>query len=140
MPKRNNQFSAVVRVVAVGDEQTFPSGFRKREILVTDDDPKYPQTFPVEFSGDNTDRSAAFAPGDHIAVEFSIRGHQTAAGRAFVTLRGFRVERAVKIGGESTAVPNAAAPAAAPAPAPMPHAAADQAAPATNPALEDLPF
>ena len=137
MPKRNNQFSAIVRVVAVGDEQTFPSGFRKREILVTDDDPKYPQTFPVEFSGDNTDRAAAFAPGDHIAVEFSLRGHTTAAGRAFVTLRGFRVERAVKIGGESSAVPNAAT---APAPAPMPPAADDQAAPATNPALEELPF
>ena len=137
MSKRNNQFSAIVRVVAVGDEQTFPSGFRKRELLVTDDDPKYPQTFPVEFSGDNTDRAAAFAPGDHIAVEFSLRGHTTSAGRAFVTLRGFRVERAVKIGGEST-VGNAAAP--APAPAPMPPAAADQAAPATNPALEELPF
>lgn len=138
MPKRNNQFSAIVRVVAVGDEQTFPSGFRKREILVTDDDPRHPKTFPVEFSGDNTDRAAAFAPGDHIAVEFSLRGHTTAAGRAFVTLRGFRVERAVKIGGESTAVPNASAP--APSPAPMPPAAADQAAPATNPALEELPF
>lgn len=138
MPKRNNQFSAIVRVVAVGDEQTFPSGFRKREVLVCDDDPKYPQTFPVEFSGDSTDRAASFAPGDHIAVEFSIRGHQTAAGRAFVTLRGFRVEKAVKIGGESAAVPNAAAP--APAPEPMPPAAADQAAPATNPALEELPF
>jgi hypothetical protein len=138
MPKRNNQFSAIVRVVAVGDEQTFHSGFRKREVIVCDDDPKYPQTFPVEFSGDNTDRAAAFAPGEHIAVEFSIRGHQTAAGRAFVTLRGFRVERAVKIGGESTAVPNAAAP--APSPAPMPPAAADQAAPAPNPALEELPF
>lgn len=135
MPKRNNQFSAIVRVVAVGDEQTFPSGFRKRELLVTDDDPKYPQTFPVEFAGDATDRAAAFVPGDHIAVEFSIRGHQTSAGRAFVTLRGFKVERAVKIGGEST-VGNAPAP----SPAPMPPAAADQAAPATNPALEDLPF
>lgn len=138
MPKRNNQFSAIVRVVAVGDEQTFPSGFRKRELLVCDDDPKYPQTFPVEFAGDNTDRAASFAPGDHIAVEFSIRGHQTAAGRAFVTLRGFRVERAVKIGGESVAVPNAAAPATAPAH--IPPAAADQAAPAKNPALEELPF
>jgi hypothetical protein len=138
MPKRNNQFSAIVRVVSVGDEQTFPSGFRKREVIVTDDDPKYPQTFPVEFSGDNTDRAASFAPGDHIAVEFSIRGHQTAAGRAFVTLRGFRVERAVKIGCETTAVPNAAA--TAQSPAPMPPAAADQAAPAPNPALEELPF
>ena len=136
MPKRNNQFSAIVRVVAVGDEQTFPSGFRKRELLVCDDDERYPQTFPVEFSGDNTDRSAAFQPGDHIAVEFSLRGHTTAAGRAFVTLRGFKVERAVKLDGEST-VGNAPAPSA---PAPMPPAAADQAAPATNPAIEELPF
>jgi hypothetical protein len=138
MPKRNNQFSSVLRIVAVGEERVFPSGFRKRELLVCDDDPKYPVTFPLEFSGDNVDRAAAFAPGDHIAVEFSIRGHQTESGRAFVTLRAFRIERAVKIGGESTAVPNAAAP--APDPAPMPPAAADQAAPATNPALEELPF
>jgi hypothetical protein len=138
MPKRNNQFSAVLRIVAVGEERVFPSGFRKRELLVCDDDPKYPVTFPLEFSGDNVDRAAAFQPGDHVAVEFSIRGHQTGRGRPFVTLRAFRIERAVKIGGESTAVPNASAP--APSPAPMPQAAADQAAPATNPALEDLPF
>jgi hypothetical protein len=138
MPKRNNQFSAVLRIVAVGEERVFPSGFRKRELLVCDDDPKYPVTFPLEFSGDNVDRAAAFQPGEHVAVEFSIRGHQTAAGRAFVTLRGFKVERAVKIGGESSAVPNAAA--TAPVPAPMPPAAADQAAPAPNPALEELPF
>ena len=140
MPKRNNQFSAIVRVVAVGDEQTFHSGFRKREILVTDDDPKYPQTFPVEFSGDNTDRAAAFAPGDHIAVEFSIRGHQTAAGRAFVTLRGFRVERAVKIGGESTVGQQP--------PAPQPQTLFDAQAERPSPVIpddtganiEDLPF
>jgi hypothetical protein len=137
MPKRNNQFSAVLRIVAVGEERVFPSGFRKRELLVTDDDPKYPVTFPLEFSGDNVDRAAAFQPGDHVAVEFSIRGHQTESGRAFVTLRAFRIERAVKIGGEST-VTNAPAPAQAPAP--MPPSAADQAAPATNPALEKLPF
>lgn len=137
MLKRNNQFSSVLRIVAVGEERVFPSGFRKWELLVCDDDPKYPVTFPLEFSGDNIDRAAAFQPGDHVAVEFSIRGHQTESGRAFVTLRAFRIERAVKLGGEST-VGNAPAP--APAPAPMPPSAADQAAPATNPALEKLPF
>lgn len=98
---RNNAFEAIVRVLEVKDEQAFPSGFRKRELIVTDDAPKYPTKFPVEFAGDNCDRAAAFAPGDHIAIAFSLRGHQTAAGRNFVTIRAFKVERAVKLGGES---------------------------------------
>lgn len=99
MPKRNNQFSAIVRVVAVGDEQTFPSGFRRRELLLCDDAPKYPATFPVDFAGDLCDAAGAFVPGDHVAVRFSIKGHMTDAGRAFVTLRGWAIERAVAIGG-----------------------------------------
>jgi hypothetical protein len=137
MPKRNNQFSAVLRIVAVGEERVFPSGFRKRELLVCDDDPKYPVTFPLEFSGDNVDRAAAFQPGDHVAVEFSIRGHQTESGRAFVTLRAFRIERAVKIGGEST-VTNAPAP-ETPAAAPTPPAPVQPALPVRD-NIEDLPF
>lgn len=99
---RNNSFDAILRVLEVREEQQFPSGFRKRELIVTDDAPKYPAKFSVEFAGDNCDRAAAFAPGDHIAVSFSLRGHETAAGRHFVTVRAFKVERAVKLGGEST--------------------------------------
>ena len=135
MSNQRNNFDGVFRVVATGDEQTFPSGFRRRELLLCDDAPKYPTTMPVDFAGDLCDAAGAFVPGDHVAVRFSIKGHQTAAGRAFVTLRGFKVERAVKLGGEST-VGNAPAP----SPAPMPPAAVDQAATATNPALEELPF
>lgn len=136
---RNNSFELVARVVSVGAEQTFPSGFRKRELVLCDDDPKFAQTFPVEFTGDRTDNAAAFAPGDHVAVSFSVRGREH-NGRHFVTLHGFRVERAVKIGGEPS-VGNAPAPAPAPTPTPPPPPQPVQAPlPVREESVEDLPF
>ena len=51
------------------------------------------------------DKALAFQPGDHVAISFSIAGHEY-NGRHFITLRGFKIERAVKIGGESRAVTN----------------------------------
>ena len=109
MSKRNNSYEGVFRVVAVGQEKSFPSGFRKIELLVCDDDEKYPLTAPIEFSGDRVDKALAFQPGDHVAVSFSIHGHEY-NGRHFVTLRGFKIERAVKLGGESTVGPQPPSP------------------------------
>jgi hypothetical protein len=94
MPKRNNQFAAVLRIVAVGEERVFPSGFRKRELLVCDDDPKYPVTFPLEFSGDNVDRAApalAFLTGTtdwvHVSIEFVSKKNTNIGSLAFVQPR-----------------------------------------------------
>lgn len=135
MSKRNNSYEGVFRVVAVGAEKAFPSGFRKIELLVTDDDEKYPLTAPIEFSGDRVDKALAFQPGDHVAVSFSIHGHEY-NGRHFVTLRGYKLERAVKLGGESTVGQQPTDPDAAPAPAPVqPTLPVQDAA-----SLEDLPF
>ena len=109
MSKRNNSYEDVFRVVAVGQEKSFPSGFRRIELLVTDDDPKYPVTFPIDFANDRVDKALAFQPGDHVAVSFSIAGHEY-NGRHFSTIRGFKIERAVKLGGESTVGPQPAPP------------------------------
>lgn len=147
--KRNNSFDGVFRVVSVGQEQIFKSGFRKIQMLVTDDDPKYPVVFPVEWSGDRVDKALAFQNGDHVAITFSIQGHEY-NGRHFTTLRGWKIERAVKLGGESKAVPNAEAvqtPAAPVPPPPQPtlfDAQAERPAPVVpdDPGanIEDIPF
>jgi hypothetical protein len=134
---RNNSFELVARVVSVGAEQTFPSGFRKRELVLCDDDPKFAQTFPVEFTGDRTDNAAAFAPGNHVAVSFSVRGREH-NGRHFVTLHGFKIERAVKIGGEPTVGTQTPAPAPAPT-TPQPPQPVQAPLPVRD-EVEDLPF
>lgn len=138
MSKRNNSYEGVFRVLAVGQEKVFPSGFRRIELLVTDDDPKFPTTMPIDFANDRVDKALAFQPGDHVAISFSIAGHEY-NGRHFITLRGFKIERAVKLGGESTVGPQPTEPAVAQAPA-QPDLPLAPTAPATNPSLEDLPF
>lgn len=143
MSRRNNSFDGVFRVVSVGEEQLFKSGFRKVQMLVTDDDPKYPVVFPVEWSGDRVDKALAYQAGDHVAITFSIQGHEY-NGRHFTTLRGWKIERAVKLGGESTVGPQ---PPVSPATQPQPtlfDAQAERPAPVVpdDPGanLEDLPF
>ena len=135
MSNRNKSYEGVFRVLGVGEEKVFPSGFRRIEMLVTDDDPRFPTTLPIDFANDRVDKALAFQPGDHVAISFSIAGHEY-NGRHFITLRGFKIERAVKLGGESTVGPQPTAPAAAPAPAPVqPTLPVQDAA-----SLEDLPF
>lgn len=138
MSAKNNSYDGVFRVVSVGTEKTFPSGFRKIELVVCDDDPKFAQTFPVEFTGDRVDRALAYREGDHVAVSFSIRGREH-NGRHFVTLHGFRVERAVKIGGEPSVGTQTPAPAPAPAPTPPPQPV-QAPLPVRDESVEDLPF
>ena len=133
MSRRTNSYEGVFRVLGVGQEKVFPSGFRRIELLVTDDDPRFPVTFPIDFANDRVDKALAFHPGDHVAISFSIQGHEF-NGRHFVTLRGFKIERAVKLGGESTVGPQTTEPAAAPAPV-QPTLPVQDAA-----SLEDLPF
>ena len=139
MSKRNNSYEDVFRVVAVGQEKSFPSGFRRIELLVTDDDPKYPVTFPIDFANDRVDKALAFQPGDHVAVSFSIAGHEY-NGRHFSTIRGFKIERAVKLGGESTVGPQPAPP----QPQTLFDSQAERPAPVvpddTGANIEDLPF
>lgn len=142
-------FDLVGRIERVGPEQSFPSGFRKREFVVCDLDPKYPQNIAFEATKGMVDKVGAFAQGDMVAVSFDIncREHN---GRHFVSLRAWKIERAAKLGGESRAVTNAEAVQATAAPVPPPpqptlfDANAERPAPVVpdDPGanLEDLPF
>ena len=137
MSAKNNSYDGVFRVVSVGAEKTFPSGFRKIELVVCDDDPKFAQTLPIEFTGDRMDRALAYREGDHVAIAFSVQGHEY-NGRRFVTLRGYKLERAVKIGGEPS-VGNAPATAPTPPPPPPPPQPVQAPLPVRD-EVEDLPF
>ena len=84
-----NELIGTVKVVL--DEQTFASGFNKREIVVTDSSGKYPQEIKIEFVKDKTKDLASLAEGDQVKVLFDIRGNEY-NGKYYVNLVGWKIE------------------------------------------------
>lgn len=99
--------------------QTFKSGFEKQEIVLNDKDPKFPQEIAISFMRDGVKKVSEYKAGDHVTITFAIQGHEYNE-RHYVELKGLKIERAVKLGGESHVGQPAPAPAPAPAsPAPQ---------------------
>lgn len=80
--------------------QTFNSGFQKQTLVLNDKDEKFPQEIAIDFTRDGVKKLEQYQPGDHVAVTFAVQGRQY-NDRYFVDLKGLRIERAVKLGGES---------------------------------------
>lgn len=74
----------------IEQEQTFASGFSKREFVVTTDD-KYPQDIKLEFVKDKTVQLDHYQPGDRVRVAFNIRGNEY-QGRCYVNLVAWRID------------------------------------------------
>lgn len=112
----------------IKETQTFPSGFSKREFVVTTEE-QYPQDVQFELLKDKTTAIDKYSVGDKIKVHFNIRGSEY-QGRYYVNLQAWRLE------GGDLAVSNMAqvsSAASAPAPAPV--------APSFDPNVDDdLPF
>jgi single-strand DNA-binding protein len=75
----------------IQDEQTFGSGFKKREMVVTVEDGKYPQEINLEFVQDKTSLLDGLQVGQEVTVTFDIRGREY-NGRYFNNLQGWKVE------------------------------------------------
>jgi len=122
----------VARVCA---EQTFKSGFRKREVWI-DEGGDEERTLPVEFTAgagghDGIAQTDALEPGQTVRVEATLQGRRW-QDRCYLSLRGRKVDA---LGSEQLPLPGLEAPAAeprGPAPAvPPPPGSAN---------LDDLPF
>lgn len=119
--------------------QTFNSGFQKQTLVLNDKDEKYPQEIAIDFSRDNVKKLEQYQPGDHVTITFAIHGREW-NDRHFVDLKGLRIEKAVKLGGESHVGQHAHAsdvqqrwnPATAPAQPPAPQQPQQQ--------YDELPF
>ena len=112
----SNVYKLRGRVAAVGDATTTKGGYTVRELLVDDEDPRYPQRIAFTFSGDRASALDRLRPGQQVEVAFDIGGREY-NGRHYVTLRGW----GASVLGAAPAAP------AAPAPAPAER-------------VEDLPF
>ena len=116
----------------IGDLQTFASGFEKRELLLNDEDPRFPQDIAFSFTRDRTKLLDQFAEGDRVKVSFDIRCREF-NDRHYIDLNAWKIERPEGVS-PAAGMPASPAPAAQPAPpAPPAPGAADA-------SLDDLPF
>ncbi len=73
------------------DEQTFGSGFNKREFVLTVPDGRFPQDIKFETVKDKTSLLNALKVGDEIKVAFDIRGREWKE-NYYVNLNAWKIE------------------------------------------------
>ena len=78
-------------VKAIFDEQSFASGFNKREFVVTDSADKYPQDIKFEAVKEHVEKVNALTVGDQVKVTFDLRGNEY-NGKYYVNLAAWKIE------------------------------------------------
>ena len=103
----------------IGDVQSFPSGFTKREFVVTTATDKYPQDLKFEIVKDKCALLDPFEVGQDVDVSFDIRGNEY-NGKYFVNLSCWKIQVAGAAGVPPAqarrAAPSAAAASSEPSP------------------------
>lgn len=69
-------YEAKGKIKVIFDTQEFPSGFSKREFVVTTGDDNYPQDIKFEIIKDKCAWLDKFEAGQEVAVHFDIRGNE----------------------------------------------------------------
>jgi len=95
-------YEASGTIKVIFDEQSFPSGFTKREFVVTTEADKYPQDLKFELVKDKCGMISPFEQGQRVTVNFDIRGNEY-NGRYFVNLSAWKIEAAGPSGGQGAA-------------------------------------
>lgn len=84
------------KVTKIGETQTFASGFKKREVIVTTQE-QYPQPLSIEFLQDKTDLADQMNVGDDVKVSINLRGREWTSPdgvvKYFNSIVGWRVEK-----------------------------------------------
>jgi single-strand DNA-binding protein len=78
-------------VKLIMDQQTFKSGFTKREFIVTTEEERFPQDIKFECVKEKCALLDNLEPGQHVTVSFDLRGNEY-NGRYFVNLNAWRIE------------------------------------------------
>jgi hypothetical protein len=138
------EFTGTVK--KVGDIQTFPSGFTKRELVVTSEEGRFPQTIPFEFLKEKGDQLDGIKESDRVAIHFDLSGREWTSPKDgtvkyFLSLTAWKIDKLDESGAASAPAPKAARSGSAAAPAPK--AAVSAALPkdsATAAGDDDLPF
>lgn len=100
------------RIKKIFDEQTFGSGFKKREVVITTQE-QYPQHLAIEFYQDKTPLLDDFQIGDEVKISINLRGREwtnpEGVTKYFNSINGWRIE---KVSAEAPGAPAELPPAA----------------------------
>ncbi len=91
-------------IKVIFDTQTFPSGFFKREFVVTTQE-QYPQDVKFEAIKEKGDMLDQYNEGDRVNVKFNIRGNEY-NGRYYINLQSWAISRAESDAGEGDNIPD----------------------------------
>lgn len=84
------------KIKMISDIQTFDSGFRKRNVVVTTEE-QYPQHILVEFTQDRCEILNSYKVGDGVKVSINLRGREWVNPQGetvyFNSIQGWRIER-----------------------------------------------
>lgn len=80
------------KIKEIFDEQTFPSGFNKREFVVTTEEERFPQDISFECLKEKVSLIEGLEKGQSVTVFFDIRGREW-NGRYFVNLAAWKIEK-----------------------------------------------
>ncbi len=94
-------YEASGKIKLINETQTFPSGFSKREFVVTTADSKYPQDIKFEVIKDKCDILDDYEEGQDVSVNFDIRGNEY-QGKYYVNLACWKLSAAGNSGGEGS--------------------------------------
>ena len=86
-------YEAAGKMKWIGNTQTFPSGFTKREFVVTTAHDKYPQDIKFDMVKDKCLLLDGFELGQDVQVSFDIRGREY-NGKYFVDLSCWKLQAA----------------------------------------------
>ncbi len=84
-------YEAVGKIKLINEVQTFPSGFMKREFVVTTAHDKYPQDLQFEVVKDKCAMLDSLEAGQDVTVAFDIRGNEY-NGKYFVNLSCWKIQ------------------------------------------------
>lgn len=84
-------YEATGKIKAIFDTQTFPSGFSKREFVITTEDSKYPQDIKFEVVKDKCPMLDQYSQGQDVTVSFDIRGNEY-KGKYYVNLSCWKIQ------------------------------------------------
>ena len=86
-------YEASGTIKLINETQTFPSGFTKREFVITTEHDKYPQDLKFEVVKDRCDLLDQFSVGQKVQLNFDIRGNEY-KDRYYVNLACWKIEAA----------------------------------------------
>lgn len=86
-------YEATGTIKLIEDTQTFPSGFTKREFVITTEHDKYPQDLKFEVVKDKCSMLDPFEKGQKVQLNFDIRGNEY-KGRYYVNLSCWKIQAA----------------------------------------------